>query len=666
MVKTKLNDVARQSVKVEGVEQSEAPAIPLRYLIALSAIASAISLALYYPTFRSAWAFDDIEYINVSASVLAGERSLWSAVLLAHDEHVVPLFRLLFFVYLKLFGLNAVFWRVTTALVHAWSGVCLGLLAWRYSSVSRAGVAATVAYVLPCGLSSMWIWYPSGAAVPIAFAAYSGAAALLAWRGHLRMRRIVAGIAVIAALLMWRSFAPMALLPAVIDEIERRSSGARRPAGPFTIFCLGAIAVVIVGGARLVTMPVQMNIVHGVPRALFLLLVTPFRLFFPGFTIVGDDWGRSTALLGAALGLAAGSIIAVILVALWRNGAPRLAFVAALSAIPTLGVVLLIGLFRFHSSYFELIDADRYFYPLFVPLALLAGAVASSISLSDWRRVARFVFILSLIAGVCSEFALHRRAMLHRFPAPAYVRYGRRMATLRLLVHRLEAAGPIEIPRNIVWFDEADRAIDTTVLAHLLSDGGRLRVGNNVDGRRLNPLLDAWAQEIGEKVPYVRVVDGALVNTRIATTVDFHAAAFDPWVSGFLEWENPFRWMNRRAELLAMLGTSDLDLRLAAPMFDLRRIHPDWTSMPIRVSLRDEESGDTIALGVANITADGVQQFRFSTKAMRARFGAGRVSATILECDRAWTPSELYGTRDNRERTVQVYSAGTRFSGWQP
>src|SRR4051794_12851885 len=105
--------------RIERVGQSEAPAIPMRYLLALSTLAIALSIALYYPTFRSAWALDDIEYINVSASVLAGERSLWSAILLAHDEHVVPLFRLIFYGYLKLFGMNVTLWRVTTALVHA-------------------------------------------------------------------------------------------------------------------------------------------------------------------------------------------------------------------------------------------------------------------------------------------------------------------------------------------------------------------------------------------------------------------------------------------------------------------------------------------------------------------------------------------------------------------
>ncbi|MEA2162310.1 MAG: hypothetical protein QOK37_437 [Thermoanaerobaculia bacterium] len=651
---------------MDQVRQNQASAMPLRYLLALSVLASAITFALYYPTFRSAFALDDIEFINVTAAVLAGKRSLWSALLLPHDEHVAPLLRLLFLLYLKLFGLNATLWRVTTALVHACSAVCIGLIAWRYSGTPRAAVAATVVYVLPCGFSSMSIWCPSGAGVPIAFAALTGASALLAWRRHLRARRIIAGIAVLLALLFWRSFAPMALLPAVIDEIERRGAGARRPVGPFTIFCLGAIAFVVAGGARLIMMNVQMNIVHGAPRAIFLLLVTPYRLFFPSLTVIGDDWGRSTALLGVPIGIAAGSIIAALLAALWRNGAPRLAVVAALTAVPTIILLLLIGLYRFNVSYYHFIEADRYFYPLLIPLALLAGAVASSISLSSWPRVTRIVFVCALISGIGSEFTMHRQAMLHRFPAALYARYGRRMATLRLLVHRLEAAAPLELPKNIVWFDEWDRTIDPTVLTNLLSDGKRLRVGDHADGNRLNPLLDAWAQEIGEKVPYVRVPDGSLVNTHIPMTIDFGAAPFDLWVTGFLEWENPFRWMGRRGELFATLGTSDLDLRLAAPLSDLRRIHPDWSSMPVRVSLRDEESQATIFLGVANITEDGVQQFRFSTKALRARFGSGRISNTILDCERVWTPAEIYGTRDTRERTVQVYSGGTHFSDWQP
>lgn len=129
------------------VSTPEAPAISVRYALALIVLAATLSLALYVPTFRNSWAYDDISYINTSANVLAGRLSLTSALLLAHNEHVVPAFRLLFLVYLKLFGLNVVVWRVMTALVHAASAVFVALLAWRYSGKARAGAAAAITYV---------------------------------------------------------------------------------------------------------------------------------------------------------------------------------------------------------------------------------------------------------------------------------------------------------------------------------------------------------------------------------------------------------------------------------------------------------------------------------------------------------------------------------------
>ncbi|MEA2235815.1 MAG: hypothetical protein QOC81_539 [Thermoanaerobaculia bacterium] len=641
----------------------EQPLSP-RYVLTLGALAAAISLTFYFPTFHYSWGNDEIEYINVSAAVIAGTRSLWSALTLAHDEHVVPLFRLLFLAYLKLVGLDATTWRVLVVLCHAWSAVCTGLLAWRYTQSRRAGVAATLAYVVPCGFAGSALWYPSASAAPVAFAALTTAAALLAWRDHLRTRRIIAGLAVLAALLCWRSYAPMALLPAIIDEIERRNEGARRSIGPFTLFCLAAIIAVVVGESSLITIHIESNIKYGVLRALFLALVSPFHLFFPCVAITAAGPGRSTALLGSALGITTIAILAALLAALWRRGVPRLAIVATLTAVPALAVLLLIGLFRYRMSYAEFYDTDRYFYPLLIPISLLAGAVAASISLSGWTRVSRVILTLALIAGLCGEAALQWRAMLRLLPVHTFDRHARRFASLEKLVHRLEAAGPLEIPNNRVWFDELDTPIDAAVMTNILSDGKRLRLAQGaVDSRRLDPLFDAWANEIGERLPFVRIVDGVMINRHIPTTIDFRAAPFDDWIiEGFYEWEKPSRWMNKRGALIAMLAPSDLDLLIAAPVSDLRRKHPEWTSLPVRVSLRDGEGGFKVLVGVANIAEDGIHRYRFPTKAMRARIGAGNMVMILLECDHAWTPSEIYGTSDVRERTVQVYSAGTSFS----
>jgi len=630
-------------------------------VLALILLAAALSLALYFPTFRYSWGFDDTEYINVSANVLAGKLSLTSALLLPHDEHVVPAFRILFLAYLKLFGLKAVVWRVMTALVHAASAVFVALLAWRYSGKARAGIAAAIVYVASCGFSSMGVWFPSGAAVLLLFAALTGASALLAWREHLHARRIIAGIAVIAALLTWRSYAPMALLPAIIDEIERRREGARGSIGAFSFFCIAAILSVVLGGMGLTTVHIESDLVLGLPRAIFLVLVAPFRFFLPGVPIVAADPHRSTALLGSTLGITIGAVVFALLAALWRRGVPPLARVAALSLIPPFGVLVLIGLIRFQVTYLEIYDTDRYFFPLLIPIALLSGAIAASISFADWPRGARIAFALALVTAGASEIALHRRAMLRLIPVGIYVVNGHRYATLEQLVHRLDKAGPIEIPDNTILFPGMYDHIATSVLTNVLSDGKRLRLGStHVDERRLNPLLDAWAREIGEPVPFLHVVDGRLVNEHIPTIIDFSKGSFDDWVSGLRDWEKPYRWLPRRGNMTTMLATSDLELRLAAPLSDLRRTHPAWTSIPVHVTLVDEETGVAAPLGVIDITEDGVHDYRLPvTPASRSLIG--RFVVIVLDCDHVWKPSEVYGTSDTRDRTVQVYSAGTRF-----
>jgi hypothetical protein len=335
---------------------------------------------------------------------------------------------------------------------------------------------------------------------------------------------------------------------------------------------------------------------------------------------------------------------------------------AGISAIPPFGALLLVGLYRFRSTYFDLYYADRYFFLLFIPIALLAGAVAASISLSGWPRVARIALMLALACGLTGEIALHRRAMLRRISVEGYAVHGRRYATLELLVRRLENAGSFEIPHNRLWFDAIYDRIDSAVLTNVISDGKGLRLGTHVDERRLNPLLDAWAREIGETVPFIRVVDGNLVNTQFPTTVDFSKVPGDALITGFYGWEKPSRWMSARGELYVRLASPDLELRLAAPVSDLRRKYPAWTSIPVRVTLVDIETDYAAPLGVIQITEDGIHDYHLPTSPMISHGSVGLIVEIRLECDRAWKPSDVYGTADTREHTVQVFSAGPGFS----
>jgi hypothetical protein len=648
---------------------------------ALALVPLALAFLLYFPTLGLSWAYDDIDYINQAADTLAGQRSLVATLLRPQGEHIVSGFRLVLFASLELFGAAATPFRVFVLLTHAASGFFLGLIARRYSGSTAAGVAAAALYVGACGLSSMWIWFPSGSSVPFALALLTGGTAALVDRDRLGVRRarLLAGAAVVAALLTESTLAPMAALPLLIDEMERRRAGERRPVGAFAIFC--ALTTVLVAvlvsvlysrtfGPRL-----SISLVDGVPRAAFLLLVAPFRLFFPGIPIAASSPGLSTAVLGSLLGLAVAGPVAALLLALWRRGAPRLAGVAALAAIGPLGAVGLVGLGRWRNSYWELYEADRYFFTLLVPLALLAGAVVASLgpALRAWPprpRWPRAVLLLCLLAGGGAELALHRRAMIGRIPFDIYKAHGRRFAQLSRLAGRLSAASralppgapPLLLPDTDLWFPDVHNGhLTTRVLLHVIGPGSepRLRLGGPVVGERdariLNPVLAAWGREIGEPLPYLSIAGGRLVDAHVIRLADFRAGPQDAAVvTGFYAWEGSSRWMGGRGELRLTLASTRLVFAVAVPKEALRP-----GPLRVRVTAKDEALGWSADLGTLDVAQEGIQVLHLPATPFMSRLGAGRIVHLVLQSDRTWKPADtLPGLTDRRDLSVMVFAAG--------
>ncbi len=660
----------------------------VRWAALLFLVPATLALALYFPTFGSSWAYDDIDYLNQAAEVLSGKRGFWPIVFRPQGEHIIAGFRLVLFGSVSLFGIDATPYRLFVALAHAASAFFLGLLARRYGASPGGALVTAVAYVAACGFSSMWVWFPSGASVPFALALLTGAAAAVAWRSRLGVRRahFLAGAAVVAALLTESTLAPMSALPMLIDEYERRQPGSPSryrkwwSIGLFSIFC----AVVTVGIAGLAsylysqTFGPRMSVSfrHGLPRTAFLLLAAPFRYFFPGISILASEPGLRTAVLGSLLGLAVAAPVAALLLALWRRGAPRLAVVAVLAAAGPLGFLGLVGLGRWHSSYLDLYDADRYFFPLLIPLALLAGAAATSIGagLREWPRRARAALALLLLAGLGAELFLHRRAMVGRMPLTVYQAHEDRFAQLSRLAARLERAAealppgepPLEFPDNNLWFPEIHNGhVTASFLLHVLGDGHpRLRLGGErVDARNarlLNPVLETWAREEKEQLPYLSIADGRLVNARMVALADFRTGPHPQTVvSGFYGWEGSSRWMGQKGELLLALTGSALVFDLATPMDSLRRVYPAWQTLQVNVSVTDEATGVTVPLGTVEIAGESIQRYRLDATPFLARFGAGRLVRLVLQCDQVWKPSEtLPGFTDSRQLTVQVFAAG--------
>lgn len=636
----------------------------LRFVTITSALAIGLSLALYSPTFGDSWAYDDIDYINLCARMLSGEIGVWRAIFYPHGEHLVAGFQALFFAYLRVVGIDAFGWRVGVAIVHSLSAIFLALLARRYAGSARAGIAATVVYIGACGFSSMWIWFPTGAPVPLMTALLTGSAALLAWRDHLTVRRVLAGVAVAVALVTESAFAPMALLPAVIDEYERRREG-RRGIGAFSIWTLVAIsatAVLVTALSRTTAAPLAINLQSGLPRAAYLILVAPFRFFLPG-ALVTAATDTGFAILGSVFGIVITSAVAALLIGLWRREAPPLAVIAMLSLPGSLGVIFLIGIGRSSASYQSLFATDRYFFPLLIPAALLAGAVTNSISFQGWSRSLRALLLLTLSIAVLGELALQRRAMLGPIPRIVYARHGARFASLVRLANLLDRAGPFAIPNQAIWFSDVHNGhLYTPVLTDLLCRGcDRLRLGGEkVDAAtaaRLNLVLDQWARSSGEPLPFLRVVNGRVINTRLRRRVDFSQGPYaDRGLRGFYEWQKPYRWMGKRGEMEITIGPFDLTLTLAAPIAELRRRF-GWSSLSVRATLVDVETGLIVPIGSVKLAQDGAQSFSLPITPFRSVFGNGRTARLVLECDRTWIPFD--GSSDQRPHSVQVFAAGS-------
>jgi hypothetical protein len=648
-----------------------------RFALLLAATVLVLALLLYYPTLGSSWAYDDIDYINQAADTMAGERGFVSLLLRPQGEHIVAGFRLVLHASLKLFGIDAFPFRLFVLLAHAASALFLGLLARRYTGSAVAGLASGITYVGACGFSSMWIWFPSGSSVPFAMALLTGSLLALAWRDRLGVRsaRLVAGAALVAALFTESTLAPLASLPLLVDEYERRRHGKpRRPVGLFSIFCV--VAMVAVAGlasflyTRTFGPRVSLNLWQGIPRSAFLLLVSPFRLFFPGVPVAASDPGVRTAILGAVLVIAVAAPVAALLLGLWRHGAPRLARIAALLAIGPLGVVGLVGLGRWRTSYWELYDADRYFFTLLILVSLLAGAVAFSVAghLKEWPRHYRAALLLLVVLGLGAELLLHRRAMLRRIPFNIYQAHETRFEQLGLLAGRLEAAArdlppgspPLQVPDTSLWFPDVHNGhITTRTLLHVLGEGpsSRLRLGGDRvgerDARLLNPVLDAWAREIGAPLPYLSIRDGRLEDANTTPLADFRQEPQpEVVVSGFYDREpGGYRWMSRRGELRITLAARRMIFVLATA--------PEAVPLNIQVTVVDDALGLAVPLGTIQVQQAPLNLYVLDSVPFLSRLGNGRRVRLVLESDRTWRPIDLLpGSFDPRDLSVQVFAAG--------
>jgi hypothetical protein len=157
-----------------------------------------------------------------------------------------------------------------------------------------------------------------------------------------------------------------------------------------------------------------------------------------------------------------------------------------------------------------------------------------------------------------------------------------------------------------------------------------------------------------------RFAGGGDRSTTVAANADFRSQAHSREVRrGFHHWERTGRWMGERGELELLMNSNRMSFILAAPIEELRRRHPAWEAVEVRVRLEDSTSGLSADLDPLFMEEDRPVHYVRRVPESFFSSASGHVVRLILTCEQVWVPAEtLAGSDDMRTLTVQVMQAG--------
>jgi len=653
-----------------------------RFTLLALASTALLGLFLYGPTFGNSFAYDDVDYLNHAADVLAGRAPFWGVLFRPQGEHFVPILRLLLTESATLFGADATPLRLLVFASHVLSGLFVALTARRLLRDDAAGLVAGVLYVLPCGFSSMWLWFPSGGCVPIGIAGVTGALAAIAHTDTLGRRRasLLAAAGCVFALACDNALVPLVSAPFFLSIVERRRAGDRRIGGRLEVFLALLAAFALLATrlfyARLTGVALHTEPVAALKRFVFLAGAAPFRYVFPGPSVLRPlgvvEWfPKMETAFGIVVALAAAAALAVLLTPATRRGAA-----AALATLPAgLGFLALVGIARWNYPYEELFDGDRYFFPLLIPAALMAGTAAAALRerLGADRRLRAALFGLALLA-LGLETLLHRRAMLYRVSWDVYATHARRFTTLTRLAGMLadaaralpEDAPPLALPDTNLFFPDVHNGRISTRFLLTISNRRptpRLVLARGPVGPRdaslLNRVFDAWALAIGAD-PWFAVENGEIRDLHRTDVVDFVISAQDADVlSGFYAWAQPTRWMSRRGVVRAVLSGPKLRVEFACPVDALLAARPPVPLPMLDVALEGGEGEELVPLGTVRPEGSAWRSYDLAVPEDVWARRRGTPVRIVLASSSTWRPADvLPGSRDAREISVEVFRIG--------
>lgn len=614
---------------------------PATAALLVLAIALAALLA-YAPTFSMPFFTDDIDQLHSVADYREGVLSLGAYLSAGHNEHRIPVMRLVALAATAPGGLDARAFHLTVFAVHVGCAVLVALMiapAFGRLYALLGGVLFAVSGVF----SSMVVWAPTSAV--FSFSLFFILLARHAIAGTERPRVGLASIALLAAALSLNG-SVVAVVPFCIAYWERLGATRARRAVVAATWIVVAALVFRWSSAAFVAAPDAMGAAqlwHAARNGVFLVLSASIR------------WIRSWMAASAgtspnAAELLSGTLLAVVAAGALPRGLRR--HVLVLSASAAL-LALAVGYGRREQPIATIYWTDRYYYAFGAPFAVASVAVARLVI----DRARRRWLVAALTLLVAAAGAVVTRHQLHPQITAEHIRAHRAaLAQARTLAEalRIEASGsPMRVPDGFVPLPGVHKGRMTlsAIVRGVYPDGidglEFARDRSRTDDDRLNAVLEAWARRARLPAPPVRAVRGCLEPTA-GSGVDFRIGAFDAEVGpGFHSWEPHIgaRWMSRRGRLtLARSGQRAIAIEASVPGRELRKAS----------LLAPEDRVSVFANGILL----GELSF-FDTDLVTTEFllppGVGSPVELTFVSSFAWHPRQVFAkSRDARELSIAV------------
>ncbi len=611
------------------------------------------ALFVFWRTLSLSYALDDINQLSALAAMRGGRMSFGQWLFLPHNEHVVPLLRLLFWGATLVGGTDATAARLAVILVHAAGATACALLTW---CVTRDRITAWLAgtlYAGAAGFAGSVVWEIAASLFSISAMFLTAAIAVIAAPFSHRREALYGSIALIVCSCagMPGAVAAATAIPAYVWlSRPKLATGPWRAISLYLLVQALILLAIVAVLAHWNVSPTMAPRMSGLLGGAWLVYTAPFR-FLATWTDAVEPRVAQAAMWSAA------AWAAIAISARWIEGPVRRLLFALWAGDAALA--LLVGLGRSDFTYLTFLYTDRYYYFFLLPLAIQTAAVGASLA----RRTGMLA-AFAMAALIAAGFFGSRLKMEAAVPWATYRLHHEAWTRGKALAGLIEARalGPLSrdltLADGLAPFDGVHTGgLELSTLFFTQYPHGFPRVRWAAPKQRLtdadavleNQILDAWSLGIGLPSP-VCVVDGVVQSAGPPSSVDFRTGSFEnAAVSGFHGWERAFRWMSRSGVIrLRATGGDVLFVRAHAPLNLLRKKWPDLRAFRASVRVGSD------ALGEIAITKTDEQEFRLT---LPKPIAAGEIVRVTLTAQLVWRGVEV-DLPDERELSLALIAIG--------